>query len=284
MSYACTIRADSVSPSGSRLTTYEITFPRFILAELNTHRMLSRNSASSRAIPTERMIENVRADPFVPEFCERVTGMGVGKPLTGLKRQAAEAAWLRTLRHAIEAAERLLDVDKSRANRLLEPFMWHTAIVSATDWQNFFAQRTSPQAQPEFQLIAYMMQEQRSFNSPRFLEPGEWHLPLVEESERDYDDGIKREAPAAAFVSARRCARVSYNRQHDDEPLMLSVDRCEGLAAAQHWSPLEHPAQAGSADLGYRGNFFGFTQLRKFFPEESGQDHIPHGCMSPDVF
>src|SRR4051812_47823071 len=79
--YAAKILADSLSPEGIRLTTFEVTFPRFILAEFNTHRMLSRNSASSRAIPTEKLLKRVIDTPFVPSFNKRVKGMGVGEAL-----------------------------------------------------------------------------------------------------------------------------------------------------------------------------------------------------------
>jgi thymidylate synthase ThyX len=60
------IIADSLNPVGVRLVTFKLTYPRFILAELNTHRVFSRNSASSRAVPIEKMIERVRANPVVP--------------------------------------------------------------------------------------------------------------------------------------------------------------------------------------------------------------------------
>jgi hypothetical protein len=60
------IVADSLSIHGDRLTTLLITFPRFILAEVNTHRMLSKNTSSSRAIPFEKMIQSVEKDPFIP--------------------------------------------------------------------------------------------------------------------------------------------------------------------------------------------------------------------------
>ena len=60
------IVADSIYKQGQRLTTFTVVFPRFILAELNTHRMLSRNSASSRARPFQAMLNDVRKDPFVP--------------------------------------------------------------------------------------------------------------------------------------------------------------------------------------------------------------------------
>ena len=136
--YAVKILADSIAPSGVRLTTMEITFPRFILAEINTHRALSRNSASSRAIPTEKNIERALQSPFIPEFNERVVGMGVGDVLPDAEQAHARNAWLAARNSAVAAARALLHVDKSRANRLLEPFMWQTAIVSATDWANFF--------------------------------------------------------------------------------------------------------------------------------------------------
>jgi hypothetical protein len=110
---------DSRSPEGVRLTTFEVEFPRFILAEVNTHRVLSRNSASSRAIPTEKIVERVLADPFVPDFNKRVKGMGVGDPLNERDAKAARKSWLLARDDAVKAAKTLmrLDVDKSRVNR-----------------------------------------------------------------------------------------------------------------------------------------------------------------------
>lgn len=60
------IIADTISPQGNRITSYILTYPRFIHAELMTHRMFSRNSASSRAIPFEKMLKMVEEDPFIP--------------------------------------------------------------------------------------------------------------------------------------------------------------------------------------------------------------------------
>jgi hypothetical protein len=81
--YDVKVLADSIyglsSGQTARITTMQVTFPRFILAEINTHRAFSRNSASSRAIPTEKIIEQVVTNPFIPEtFNRRVKGMGVG--------------------------------------------------------------------------------------------------------------------------------------------------------------------------------------------------------------
>ena len=272
---AVKILADSVGPHGIRLTTFEITFPRFILAELNTHRMLSRNSASSRAIPTEKRIQEVVLDPFVPEFNARVKGMGVGEPLGGEDARRAQDEWLLASRDAVRAARQLLRVDKSRANRLLEPFLWQTAIVSATDWDNFWALRDHEAAQPEFYRLAKLMHEHYLIMEPTQLDWGEWHLPLVFPS--DTDSHVLHAHLGAPSVSAGRCARVSYDTHDDHEDAHVSQARWEQLAASGHWSPAEHPARLPSEEewsdrvsfhQGRWGNFEGWIQLRKHYPNE----------------
>lgn len=264
--YKADILADSIGPHQIRLTTFEVTFPRFILAEVNTHRVLSRNSASSRAIPTEQQIDRVLNYPFIPEFNTRVKGMGVGEPLKGAARTKAHGVWLAARDHAVGAARELLHVDKSRANRLLEPFMWHTAIISATEWQNFFHLRNHEAAQPEFRKIAQMMEVLYLTNEPKRLDFGEWHLPLWFDDDADLGfQANTRYYPAK--VSAGRCARVSYDRHHDKEFGMDSIKRWESLSGFGHWSPGEHPAQC--TEPIYHGNFKGWKQLRKFYKDEA---------------
>ncbi len=63
---SATIVADSINSQGDRLTSLLITFPRILLSEVNTHRMLSKNTSSSRAIPFNKMVEAVQNDPFIP--------------------------------------------------------------------------------------------------------------------------------------------------------------------------------------------------------------------------
>ena len=281
-SYSARVLADSLSPDDVRLTTLEVTFPRFILAEINTHRMLSRNSASSRAIPTEKLIDRVRNAPFIPEtFNKRVKGMSVGRALFDDEATQARIHWIAASEEAARYAERLmsLDVDKSRANRLLEPFLWHTAIISATEWDNFFALRDHPAAQPEMQIIARMMREVIEMSHPNLLDYGEWHLPLVYESDRRV-----LEIEALKMVSASRCARVSFDKHTDDEPLAATIDRAQRLRESGHFSPFEHVARpvddhgaaGGVPDYGmwnvewtdFVGNFRGWVQMRKEIPHE----------------
>jgi thymidylate synthase ThyX len=268
MGYAARILADSENVTRNRLTTFEITFPRIVLAEFNTHRMFSRNSASSRAIPVEKQIERVITDPFVPErFPRNGKGMQEHGFLEGATETHARDSWLLAREEAVASARQMLQhgVHKQITNRLLEPWMWHTVICSGTEFANFFALRCHPDAQPEIRKVAEMMRDLYEHSEPLVLMPGEWHLPLVTHEER-IEFG---EAPAEhlAKISAGRCARVSYlthdGRRAPDEDVAL----CERLTASGHMSPLEHPAMA-LPDFRAEGNFRGFRQLRKTIPGE----------------
>lgn len=142
--YDATVVADSENPFGDRLTTMVVTFPRIVLAEFNTHRMFSRNSASSRAIPFKKMLERVKEHPFVPlAFQKEHTGMQGTEYFDKLDSEACIREWKYSVEETINGAQQLHDlgVTKQICNRLLEPFLWHTVIVSSTEWENFFALR-----------------------------------------------------------------------------------------------------------------------------------------------
>jgi thymidylate synthase ThyX len=256
--------ADSISPEGVRLTTLQVTFHRFVLAEMNTHRVFSRNSASSRAIPLAKQLKRVVDDPTLPVVWAREQkGMQGGDEVEDTEE--AQRQWWKARRSARGAAEELgkLGVHKSIANRLLEPFMWHTAVITSTAFQNFFAQRCHEAAQPEIRVAAEMMQAAYEESNPAEVGEGEWHLPYVGDDEETLDAlAGKTDAPApwdlAAKVSAARCARVSYltqdGRRDPQEDLnlydRLTVRQKDAIAAHNpiHWSPLEHVATPWSAN------------------------------------
>lgn len=284
MGYAARILADSLAPCGKRLTTFEVTFPRIILAELNTHRMLSRNSASSRAIPVEKMLRRAIDDPFIPiHWGRNQRGMQAEQELTPAEQEEAKARWLEARDAAMLSAMCLLKqgVHKQITNRLLEPFLWHTAIISATEWDNFFALRCHPAAMPEIRRIAEMMRDLHQSASPQPMREGEWHLPLVTDEDRrevieatpdpagtEYRDFMARVMKVLCAVSAGRCARVSYLTHDGRRDLSEDVTLCDRLAASGHMSPLEHVAQA--LYMPERcGNFVGWRQFRSTFPNEA---------------
>ena len=181
------IIADSITQRGDRLTTMEVRLHRFVLAEFNTHRWFSRNSASSRAIPVAKQIDRVLNDTAYPvKWPEEQKGMQGGEAwedpgtIEGFKD-----FWTESRDAAVSAAADLhaAGVHKSVTNRLLEPFMWHTIIVTSTEWENFFEQRCSPLAQPEIRLAADMMHSAYRDSIPQEVSEGQWHLPYVEDED-----------------------------------------------------------------------------------------------------
>lgn len=274
MGYAAKIVKDSVSPLGHRLTTMEITFPRFVLAEFNTHRMLSRNSASSRAIPAKKLIDRVKNDPFIPIYWgKNQSGMQAKEEITGLERRLAGDLWLAARDAAVQHAEALMDqgLHKQIANRILEPFMWHTAIVTATEWRNFFGLRVDENAQPEIYWIAEMMQNMYASSMPTLLEWGEWHLPYVRDEDVDQFGGLGH--PDLRKISAGRACRVSYLTHDGVRDPQKDIDLHDTLAKNGHMSPLEHVArpmdQIEYNENPWSGNFHGWHQYRKDFRDEN---------------
>jgi hypothetical protein len=272
MATSARVLADSIPHPNlrrlKRITTLEVTFPRFILAEFNTHRVLSRNSASSRAIPPEKQIARIRdGDYFVPTFGSRVKGMGQGDDLSHAQQRLLRLEWRENALRAADRVEYLIEhgSDKSHANRLLEPFLWHTVIVTATEWENFFALRDHEAAQPEIRETAQVMQRAMQDSEPVYLNAGDWHLPLVSDDER----ADEPETDWAA-VSAGRCARVSFDTHDSYEDPADSLERASRLSTMGHWSPFEHPAQLTLEPRDDWGNFTApWLQYRKMFKGEA---------------
>jgi thymidylate synthase ThyX len=258
MPYAARVLLDSLSPSGVRLTTLEVTFPRFVLAEFNTHRVLSRNSASSRAIPTNKLIERVVNDPVVPlEWGRNKAGMSADDVLGEAESDEAQGVWLSARDAAVEHARRLLalNVHKQELNRVLEPFLWHTVIVTATEWDNFFALRCSAAAQPEIRAAAVAMREALAASRPATVALGKWHLPLVQDDERNQPIDSQKK------ISAARCARVSYLTHDGRREIGKDLDLHDRLRADRHLSPFEHVATP-AAGAEFHANFRGWLQMR----------------------
>lgn len=269
MAYSAKILADSMAPCGARLITFEATYPRMVHSEAMTHRQLSRNAASSRAIPIAKMIEAVQNDPAMPVWWgKNQAGMQAREELTGEQLEAAKSEWLYARDRAVAHAMRLsaTGLHKQIVNRVLEPWMWITVIISATEWENFFALRDHPDAQPEIAHVARMMNEARRASVPRRLLVGEWHTPMVNMDE--FSDLLDADIDPCA-VSVGRCARVSYLTHDGRRDLLEDVklhDRLVG-STPPHMSPFEHVACA--LDTPARsGNYIGFRQYRKNFLNE----------------
>jgi hypothetical protein len=277
---------DSTSPAGGRLITLEVTFPRIVLAEFNTHRVFSRNSASSRAIPVEKMLKKVEETPFIPTYWgKNQKGMSAEQELSAEESARAEAEWNGGRTESLARVRNLqeIGVHKQITNRLLEPFLWHTVIVSSTEWSNFIALRDHPKAQPEIKSAASAISSAIRDSEPQILPRGAWHLPLV--TGVDETQLIKDFTPEELVkISSARCARVSYLTHAGVRDPQKDIEMHNDLHANGHMSPFEHPAMALDK-YGWKltcqnafeqwfeshippGNFWGFAQYRKQLLDE----------------
>lgn len=254
---------DSVSASsGHRITTVQATFHRFILAEQNTHRAVAKSSASSRAIPVKRRIQDVLENTAFPvHWGANQAGMQAGEELAVDSIAECKAVWEQASRDAVAHVERLLELGlhKQVANRLLEPFLWHTAIMTATEkgWQNYFNQRCSPLAQPEMEASANSIKAVYDASVPKVRHT---HTPYVSDEEMaEWGKEI------AVPVSVARSARVSYKTfdgNIDPEADLVLFDKLMS-ASPKHWAPTEHVAFDSNYFMDRRlGPFAGWTPLR----------------------
>lgn len=287
------IIADSKNEFGNRITTFVVTFPRIILAEFNTHRMLSRNSASSRAIPFEKMLKSVEENPFIPIrwmkdhkgmqgedfFTEEDLTTGFGG--TVFKTiDVCQSDWMKAKDYAINRAVSLnkIGVTKQFINRLLEPFMWHTVIVTATEWENFFALRAHDAAEIHMQKIAYMMLDEYNKSEPKLLQTGEWHIPYMYKINFHLmaQNNITGNNENAIKIATAMCARVSYTIVGGEEKQIdyeKDIELHDKLLQMGHMSPFEHCAQTlHQFKRGWSGNFRGFIQYRQTINGENKND------------
>jgi thymidylate synthase ThyX len=277
--YEAKIICDSVNKYGSRLTTITATYPRFVHSELMTHRTFSRNAASSRAIPISKVIEQVVHNPAAPyKWQVNIKGMQGGDSLPALDLLHAKDEWMFARDNAVESVQRLqiLGAHKQICNRLLEPFVWMTTVISATNWRNFFHLRCNDLADPTIRHIAEMIKFVVENNDPEFLDNGEWHLPFVHNS-MDINKLISNySSEYCKKISAARCARVSYlnhDKIHDPEG---DLKLFASLVENGHWSALEHVASPTywfnttyNATQKQCGNFHeSWIQYRKTFKNE----------------
>lgn len=337
MAYAARVILDSLSPRGHRLATFEATFPRKVLAEVVTHRVVyegsepvhfqedlfsnrsatrdvSKNSGSSRAIPFTRMLQAVMDDPYIPErFTKNGPGMQGHGYLEGESHDRAVNNWLRARDEAVGWAKHMHDlgVHKQEVNRLLEPWAWVTQILTATQWNNFFALRCHKDADPAFQKIARLMYLAYRNSTPTRLDYNEWHLPYVgqgdlEDMRKKLWDEAKANEPGIAerlgdgslkhpefvayveiflpiYVSAVRAAWVSYNPPDAQKyTLERAIKTWVRMSSSSplHASPTEHqgtPMSTWDESMHpeWRSNLQGWLQFRKQLPRENITEYDP---------
>lgn len=266
MNITAKIIADSINPQGVRLTTFIVKYPRFIHSEIMTHREFSRNAASSRAIPFKKLSQRVLEEPAMPEIWgTNAKGMQAAGRLEGAAAERAAVAWLELRDSMVKNAEFIFEeygLHKQLVNRLIETWMHITVIITATAYDNFFALRAHPDAQPEFQVLAYRMLDPYLTSTPRRLDYGSWHLPFGERLE-----GLDTET--ALKVVTARAARLSYLTFDGNASVEDDCRLHDQLKTSGHWSPFEHAAMATDTIVPRSNLGPGWLQYRKQFIGEN---------------
>lgn len=311
--------ADSITQDGDRITTMVITFPRMILAEFNTHRVFSKNTSSSRAIPFGKMVDAIKDDPFIPIAWQKDhKGMQGTRYITDPRDiENCVQHWLDARDHAVGQAERLHeweDVTKQICNRLLEPFMWTTMIVTSTEWDNFFDLRcpsyvgkykswsqwfheakpnrdvvdsydddpfgklkaNEGQAEIHMMALAEAMFDARNESTPVVKQPGEWHIPFGNLISDPFHESII----SRIQISTAMCARTSYTVVGIDgtndkkENFAADIKLHDNLLDSKHLSPFEHCARAPFGKLSPEDERIEILTSGSNTPHEVGVTHV----------
>lgn len=272
--------ADSINPdTGKRITTLAIKIPRIILSEHNTHRSLSRNFSSSRAIPAKKLRKEAWEHPFVPIYWgANKSGMSADQQLTGFNLSMAKFSWKLAGKFAVmfHKMMELVGVHKQTCNRIIEPWMSVVGTITSTEWDNFLRLRYDRNAQPEIIVLAKKIHDAIKASEPTVPENG-IHLPFIDEEERrtfPIDQLIK--------ISVARCCRTSYanclgKKSQPEEDIKLY----HRLLSNGHFSPFEHIALipnhgrvAKELQYDLQRNFRGWYQLRAFIQPESNTKYL----------
>ena len=258
MTITAKVIAHSRAPGCPDLFTVQARYPRFIHAEVMTHRVFCRNASSSRAIPVERMIQDALDDPALPvSWGKNQKGMQAGEDLSPDQIVLARNAWLCARDSAVQSARYFarLGLHKQVANRILEPFGHISVVITATEWQNFFDLRCHQAADPTMRALAEALRDAMAESEPTTLYATDWHLPYASAAEIG-----TIEAP---MLSAARCARVSYlNHDGSNPDPTRDLKLAETLEKERHLSPFEHPATPAPGER--HGPLVGWKHLRSF--------------------
>lgn len=302
---ATIIQRSKCGVSGKEIVTWELVYPRMIHAELLTHRMFSRNSASSRAIPISKVVEMVRSDMAVPShWGANQPGMQAKEELDGFALLGVMDLWCDAALAAANFSEGMaaLGAHKQVANRITEPFQWMKVVLTYTEGNNWYWLRDHTDADPTIHALAQKMVESLEASSPFVIYPGEWHVPYVTRmrdaggiryltdtyiADDEFEVQYLTEEEALA-VSSSCCAQVSYRT------LDLSLSKAKMIygrlvdSEPVHASPFEHQAtpmkyarvckdvlhqgwQEGITHMDregmfWSGNFQGMIQHRQLIP------------------
>lgn len=230
--------------NGIRVDTLEVRFPRIILPEFNTHRVFSRNFQSSRAKPILKVIsEDLTYTPSDYGWRKNSKGMSPSELFGVYDSSKFSTDWKLAKEDMIKKAIYFHEegVAKEIVNRLLEPFMEVTGVVTSTEWNNFLILRLNEGAQTEIRVLAKMIKDTLDSTTPIVRD---FHLPYTEDIDEEYKwstNFSQKDLIQQIKQSVARCARVSYfSFDKKESELDKDIELFNRLKESKHLSPFEH--------------------------------------------
>ncbi len=243
-------------------------FPKLLQAELRTHRSAritetsNQSHFSSRAIPIQKALNQVKEDPFIFYLTAFEKGMNGSDTLSNAQKTEARQVILEMRDYCVERVEQLMQIGiaKQDCNRYLEPWMKGSCIVtfSGEALAHFLDLRTKPGVQEDMRLHALELETLVNQSKPQQLNPGEWHIPYLD---KWHPEGLG--IAEILKVSAARCARTSYQNFDGNFAVEKDFQLFDKLTQHNppHFTPLEHQAIAlESPDVCY--TLTGFASQR----------------------
>ena len=275
MTVQARIIADSINARGTRITTFELEYPRIIHSELLTHRVFSRNAASSRAIPVNTMLDLIEANPAMPShWGKNQPGMQAQEELGELEKESVKQLWLSACKSAVSHARVMNDIKahKQVINRITEPYQHMKVVLTGTDFANWFWLRDHTDADPTIAELANKMLVSYHQSKIDYLQAGQWHLPYVQCSYNEEDrlqrcwtdDVAEITLEQALMISSSSAAQVSYRKTDGSlEKAQMVYDRLVNSTPV-HASPFEHCAMCFDEAVDFYGDWIdGITHVNR---------------------
>lgn len=253
----------------------------FFANRICVHNCMSKNTASSRAIPAKKIRANIMEHMFYPVYWgANKSGMSADQQLTGWRLNLAKALWGTAgyFNVGVHWCLEKLGLHKQTCNRILEPWTNVYTVITSSEWDNFLKLRYSKFAQPEMIMLAKAIHDAIKASTPRKLGPSDYHLPYITQQEAE-----TRSAVDCIKTSVARCCRVSY-RSNDSDQLSdfdKDVKLFDKLLSDHHMSPFEHigfvPHQGKiTKELHFdlQRKFRGWYQFRAFVDPETNLKYL----------
>lgn len=269
MTISAKIIQDSYNPvHDARITTLELEYPRFIHSEFMTHRVFSRNAASSRAIPVPKMLDLVKDNPATPShWGKNKAGMQAVEEVSNV--DGAKALWVEAAKSAASFSKVMHDMGlhKQVTNRITEPFQHMKVVLTSTCFNNFNNLRAHKDAQPEIKELADVITAVMRDSLPEVLCSNEWHVPYVTRKRVDntmcYFDEFGNEISykTALKISSSCCAQVSFRNADASQEKAEDIYNRLIESKPAHASPTEHQATPIAVDYLYNHELIAFFDL-----------------------